>query len=339
MYAKANSKKTISQNSIRKMTIKMKKEDEEDLQKYYKDNYNGLDGDTPFPMPKKNPDFNGDFQTDLDELELVLKNHNLSLYEIRMIFNLIDINKDGAINFHEWDNFKRLFFDPWEKECDGSGNWLIEYKEMKDCLANKAFIFLSAKEIKDQYQAEVMTVLGNENEEVNFAGYLYLRRTALGWRECVPGKEKLSRGYFKCATDIATMGHTLALGDLDAAFNVALLQNGLAFKTVTINYTQFLRICWVYNLFLALDQPVAEGAITQREMRKAIDNGMLPKKLTQNMVTEIYRGLDEDATMSTTIHFPTFVILDMFYDKWFASSIKGKGNDYHHFCTLMAMTY
>merc|ERR1712096_546054 len=91
--------------------------------------YNGLNSKgEPLPMPVLFPDSNFDFQTDFGELQQIYKNHGLTKGEVRMIFNIIDMNADSQIAWLEWSNYRRIFVEPFEK-CDEDKDYKLNEKE------------------------------------------------------------------------------------------------------------------------------------------------------------------------------------------------------------------
>lgn len=197
------------------------------------------------------------------------------------------------------------------------------------------FLFIDKKEIGDVAK-ELLVILDSGDNKINFSGYMYMRRTALGWRECVPGVSLMGRGTFKCATDIATMGSTISMGDLDAAFNVAKSQNGVKRSVTTLTYPQFVNICWAYNVFIAFDIPVADGRLTRKEMLRGFNDGILPSKMNQNMISNLFNALDPNHDPGNSINFPTFVVLTLFWDKYAKLAKEAIGLQFPSFCKLIS---
>merc|ERR1711964_281082 len=126
------------------------------------------------------------------------------------------------------------------------------------------------------------------------------------------------------------------MGDTDAAFTVALSQNGAKPSTNTLTYPQFVAIAWAYTVFLEFDTPVIDGTITRKEMKRGFDRGILPSRMSPQIIDNIYNALDPNKEPGTTVTFPTFVLLTMFYNKFNDLVKDAPGLSFANFCKILS---
>merc|ERR1712096_169022 len=135
---------------------------------------------------------------------------------------------------------------------------------------------------------------------------------------------------------IAAMGKMLSIGDVDAAFTVALTLGGVKPTSNILTYPQFLNICWAYNIFLVFDVPLTDGSINKRELQRGIELGMLPAKMNSKMIEDIFFALDPKNPPATSLAFSTFVILTMLHDKYTESLKDDVGLNFPKFCNFLS---
>jgi len=166
---------------------------------------------------------------------------------------------------------------------------------------------------------------------------MYMRRSALAWRECVEENREMGMGNFNCAISIATMGQTKSLSDPAVAFSAALKLYGVKPAKETISYPEFLRIFWTLNVYSAFDQPIPDGQVLKKEFKGAIVNGVLPTNVKMQMINDIFLGLNPDIKPEdkTGIRFGTYAILSTWYDKFMRTSKYKDMITFSQFCELL----
>jgi len=333
----SSERKKLEHKKLHYKGRKNRHEEENTLAEIRSPKYNGLDKKgKPLPLPTMFPDYNRDFQNDFTELERILKNHAVTKGEARNIFSIIDINNDNQLNDMEWRNFRRIFVEPFEK-CDADQDYFLSEEELLKCMSDTDdFRFIEDDKRKENVSL-CMEVLNTGEKKTNFAGYMYLRRSALAWRECVEQNKDMGMGNFGCAISIATMGKTKSMSDPTTAFSAALKLYGVKPAKETLSYPQFLRIFWTLNVYTNFDQPIPDGRVTRKEFKKAIVSGVLPTKVNFKFVEDVFLGLNPTAEPEDTtgIRFGTYAILSTWYDKFMRVSSYNDHISFSQFCELL----
>jgi hypothetical protein len=197
--------------------------------------------------------------------------------EIKDLFNTIDFNNNNYIEPNEWSEFFRIFINVYQEECDGDDNFLLSQDELEACFEVESEFpgFNHILEKNEELVDWVFAVLEPqarhlENESLNFADYIFLRKTHLAWNKCSID-ERLSYRNMDCAIYVVVPGRRLDLPDTNEVFRAAMnfCYGGLLAPkqdSYWLNYETFLEIMRVYYFFSDYEIPFVNGILEKKDI-------------------------------------------------------------------------
>lgn len=134
--------------------------------------------------------------------KILFKNRAMIPGEINTVFNTADMKKQNKLDQTEWQSFFKVFIEPFEK-CDEDKDYLLSQDEFGKCLESEE---LSPLRLKPEDTAMVWELINKDDEnQVNFADYLYMRRVNIGWGDCAGGTI-MSRIQIPCGMRVVVPG-------------------------------------------------------------------------------------------------------------------------------------
>lgn len=123
--------------------------------------------------------------------------------ELKNVWLTVDTSRDDKISENEWKFFLDIFVRPFE-ECDSDENYVLNKDELGPCLESD---HLKNMGMTGENVTQVMESIDRDDEDdsINFADYIFLRRVKLGWEHCAGGTD-LSKIMIPCAMKIAVPG-------------------------------------------------------------------------------------------------------------------------------------
>jgi hypothetical protein len=154
-------------------------------------NYSGISSDWPMTLSKKVITF----PIFLEKW----RGKAMSKSEIQEVYRIADADADGFIDSTEWLGFFNLFLEDFKK-CDSANIWEISESAVSSCFEGQAWIqalavkgkkdpVLKGFGNKDGYYEMFAQVDRDGSGAMNFAEYLFLRKTASAWRQCASSSE------------------------------------------------------------------------------------------------------------------------------------------------------
>jgi hypothetical protein len=101
-----------------------------------------------------------------------------------------------------------------------------------------------------------------QDNNVNFADYMFLRRVSLAWNDCAAGKQ-LSKINVPCAMRIAVPGWIADEQDSNFLMNLnTIIKEGkLKYQTPYLDCMSFLEMAHLYYYFVAFEMPFNNGIV------------------------------------------------------------------------------
>lgn len=137
----------------------------------------------------------------------------------------------------EWTDFYDLFVKHFDEDCDNNENNRLDAVEFELCIeeiptVNPAFVALKKYLLEDEEKIEhLITVLSNRERgfdddglpmeiSINLAEYMYFRRAALSWKDCVSNNDYIQKIEVKgCAFHIMLPFTPVNDNDLNLVWN------------------------------------------------------------------------------------------------------------------------
>jgi len=58
----------------------------------------------------------------------------MTVGEIKYLWNMVDVKKTNEIKSEAYVDFKKVFIDPFEENCNGGGTYTMDESALADCL-------------------------------------------------------------------------------------------------------------------------------------------------------------------------------------------------------------
>jgi len=125
----------------------------------------------------------------MPDLKVIFEDKGLSKYEIQEIYNVIDINLDGAIDRDEYDKFYNLFLSKFIS-CNPNNNFELKLTEAKNCFMKESWMKRIQKSYNDNNATikpidqifDIMDI--NKNQNINLSEYVFARKVSFVFRKC-----------------------------------------------------------------------------------------------------------------------------------------------------------
>lgn len=219
--------------------------------------------------------------------------YELTRGETEQLFNFIDQNKDDMIDSKEWAGFVQLFIMPFEA-CDTSHNYLLEVKEFKVCFdkdpKTKLVTFRRRYE-KDKYTLMMDVISSRGRSVVNFADYVFLRKTLFGWQNCHSSNKYIALSQFKCAfrESLPQKYHLKYHYEKIYFVGKRLANDRNLIQLDFITYLRTLHFAYVFSIIgLPHDTPVIEKS----QFIKAIREDRIPMNINEEEINIWYDLID-----------------------------------------------
>jgi len=133
----------------------------------------------------------------------------------------------------------------------------------------------------------------NNENQLNFADYLFLRKANLAWKECA-SENGIGYHAMSCALQITSPGRVLSAPDAKEVYELAfILKEGKNLGSVSqIQFLDFLCVAHLYYYFSSFELPFSKGQLTKKSALRAIDDAVLPSTLGPLDITEMFGSLD-----------------------------------------------
>jgi len=212
--------------------------------------------------------------------------------EIKLIFRTADRNRDNQVSFAEWNDFHKLFVAPFE-EIDQRGEYWLDAGDVALALSEDQDWFNGIKHfVPEDEQALLIEQFDRFNQEqnLNFADYLFLRKCNLAFKECA-SEGVIGAKQMGCALQITSPGRLLQSPEAHEIYSLAnLIRDGNKRGSQSrINFIEFLGIAHLYYYFSEFELPFKFPHINKKDILRAIDEAVLPTTMNPTNVEEIFQ--------------------------------------------------
>lgn len=173
--------------------------------------------------------------------------------------------------------------------------YLLEEGDVAGMLEDEETLFDGIKVDPEDYEEliEYFDRFNNENR-LNFADYLFLRKANLAWKECA-SENGIGYHAMSCALQITSPGRVLAAVDAKEVYDLAfIIREGKNMGSVSqIQFVPFVNVAHLYYYFSAFELPFQKGMLTKKSALRAIDDAVLPSTLGPLDINQMYGNLEE----------------------------------------------
>lgn len=134
----------------------------------------------------------------------------------------------------------------------------------------------------------------NQESKLNFADYLFWRKSHLAWKVC-GSENSLSSRKMNCALHITAPGRIQQIIDGKDCFRLAnIIKGGTQNSQSSIDYIQFIQVAHLHYYFTEFSIPFSDkGTVNKKDLIRAIEEGVLPTTMTTGEVSSIFgRGAE-----------------------------------------------
>lgn len=179
-------------------------------------------------------------------------------YGLKELFEMIDLNSSGTIEANEWKLFYNILLKDFMK-CDTNQNWRISLVEAKTCIRSEQWYKLTSQ---DGFCGNNCTKGGidpiddlmtfsdrNADGELTLEEYVYIRKAASSWRQCVMGTG-MNYKELECGLKlISDSSGVIQSGDARKALAIGLTWQ--VFGSRLLNFSTFVKLSSFHRLFRA----------------------------------------------------------------------------------------
>jgi hypothetical protein len=137
----------------------------------------------------------------------------MSAGEIRIIFRNADRNKDNKVSFAEWADFHNLFVAPFEM-VDQRGEYWLDQADLEMATSEETGEgwldgFHLDEEIADMEFLIAQFDRFNQENNLNFADYMFLRKSNLAFKHCA-SEDGIGSRNMPCGLAITSPGRLMS---------------------------------------------------------------------------------------------------------------------------------
>ena len=208
--------------------------------------------------------------------------------EAEQIFLFADTRTENTITTDEWDKFRTFFIIPFEN-CDKNRNYVLDIKEFTSCWKEDSrtkSVDLS-KSGKDPYKNIMKIISYRNNSEINFADYLFIRKTLYAWDSCHSTREYIAKDHFACAIKIVIPNKYNLRIKYDSIYNIGIdIANDPTARN--LDYIYYLRICYYTYFFTVFSDPSDGLYLEKNQFIRSVREDRLPNKLEEKEINIFY---------------------------------------------------
>lgn len=227
--------------------------------------------------------------------------------EAQQVFTFADSNKDEAIDFKEWDAFKSFFIFPFEK-CDKNGDFILDKAEFEACWKSderSKIVEFKSKYKGKEYESIIGIVKTRPKFEINFADYIFVRKSLFAWQNCHSSSKYIAKAHFTCALKTAIPHQFQIKVSYDNVYDTGIkIANDPSLNELDyISYLRVLYFSYVFNIFSEHNSSYLE----QTRFIKAIREDIIPNRFTEDEINTFYVLITSNPLrQETQMNFDTF---------------------------------
>lgn len=195
-----------------------------------------------------------------------MRNRKLTKGEVKNIWGTLDVKKNNLVEEKQWKAFFQLFLEAFQN-CDVDGSQSLNKEELDTCLGEEHLESLGLK------GDSVLESVDREQEEgINLADYLFLRRVKMGWEKCA-NAHQLSKIEIPCAMKVAVPNWVMTEADAHQLFDsiMAIQISQQKYYASYLNLLQYLEYAHIYYYFISFEIPFYNNQVNKQDMLRAID--------------------------------------------------------------------
>lgn len=234
--------------------------------------------DKHYSLPENLTDGNQDGFADEGDFIRSFNNLQMSPWELRQLFLMVDTNGNGQVDAHEWRNFHDMFITKFA-QADKDQDLLLKEKEFTDSFSDLAQLSETVKDGTSMKQL-INDISGRQDLKdgaLNFFEWMFVRRVAVAWGISNSRQTTINKVELLDAA-IAIM---IPFNQHDGQLKNTIF-SALDFKRAHVTYS-FPETCNLFHKFMIFtsmkQHSATNGALSSRKILKCIDDTVGPSEL------------------------------------------------------------
>jgi hypothetical protein len=247
--------------------------------------------------------------------------------EAQQVFTFADSNKDELIDFKEWDAFKQFFIIPFE-QCDKNKDYILDKTEFEACWKSdpkSKFVEFKGK-FKGKESESLMGIVKTRAKlEINFADYIFLRKSLFAWQNCHSSSKYIAKSHFTCALKTAIPQKYHSKMSFDNIFETGIKIANDA-TLIELDFISYLRVLYFSYVFSIFQQTQNSPYLDRAQFVKSITEDRIPNHFNEEEIATLYGLITSNPLkQETQMNFETFSFffnLHRLYTKYAISNPK-----------------